>query len=89
MPGLVGGHVRLRWAAPPVGDVATYDVFRVLGLPSDIGRATRVGIVTAPQAEFLDTSAKLFGSTYTYFVVAVAVEGTRSPQSNLAVTVIQ
>jgi hypothetical protein len=88
MPG-TPGHIRLRWAPPPVGDVVTYDVFRVLGLPSDIGRATRVGIVTAPQAEFLDTSAKLFGSTYTYFVVAVSVEGTRSPQSNLAVTVIQ
>ena len=66
-------------------EVATYEVFRVLGLPTDIGNATRVGIVTAPLTEFLDTRVQLAGSTYTYFVIAVSVEGVRSPHSNLAV----
>jgi len=75
--------VLLRWAIPPVSEVASYEVFRVLGLPTDIGRATRIGIVTAPLTEFLDTRVQL--RTYTYFVIAVSVEGVRSPHSNLAV----
>jgi len=83
------GDVRLRWAAPPVGEVATYEVFRVLGLTSDIGSATRVGIVTAPLTEFLDTGAKLWNNTYTYFVIAVSPDGARSPRSNLAVIVVR
>ena len=78
-------HVRLRWAAPPVSEVATYEVFRVLGQPSDIGQATRIGIVTAPLTEFIDTGGKPAGRTYTYFVIAVSIDGARSPQSNLAV----
>jgi len=77
--------VRLRWASPPLTEVATYEVFRVLGLPSDIGQATRIGTVTAPLIEFFDTSGKPAGRTYTYFVIAVSVDGARSPQSNLAV----
>ena len=66
-------------------EVATYEVFRVLGLPSDIGQAARIGIVTAPLTEFLDASSKPARRTYTYFVIAVSVDGARSPRSNLAV----
>lgn len=91
---LTGSNIRLRWAPPPVGEVATYEVFRVVGppadvrvviLPADLARATRIGIVAAPLTEFLDTRVQLRGRTYGYFVIAVSVEGVRSPQSNLAV----
>lgn len=88
MASLAGRNSRdvlLRWSAPPVGEVATYEVFRVIGLPSDIGSATRIGVVTAPVAEFLDTRVQLRRRIYTYFVIAVSPEGIRSPQSNLAV----
>jgi hypothetical protein len=77
--------VLLRWAGPPLSSVATYEVFRVIGLPNDIGSATRIGVVTAPLTEFLDTRVQLRRRTYTYFVIAVSIEGIRSPQSNLAV----
>ena len=85
LPGRHPRDVRLQWAAPPLTEVATYEVFRVLGLPSDIGQAARIGIVTAPLTEFLDASSKPARRTYTYFVIAVSVDGARSSQSNLAV----
>jgi hypothetical protein len=95
---LAGANVRLRWASPPVGEVATYEVFRVVGpsadspvviRPADIGRAIRIGIVAAPLTEFLDAGVQLRGRTYGYFVIAVSVEGVRSPHSNLAVILIR
>ena len=76
--------VLTRWAAPPVGDVATYEIFRVAGLPSDIGSATRIGTVPATLTEFFDTQVQR-RRTYTYFVIAVSVDGARSPRSNLAI----
>jgi hypothetical protein len=77
--------VRLKWAAPHLDDVATYEIFRVVGQPSDIGSASRIGIVTTPTTEFIDTRVQLRRRIYTYFVIAVSVDGVRSPQSNLAV----
>ena len=77
----------LHWATPPVGEVATYEIFRAVRpfTVLDNTRAIRLGIVTAPLTEFVDTSDLLPGHIYTYFVIAVSVEGVRSPQSNLAV----
>ena len=78
--------VLLRWSTPPASEVATYEVFRALGLPNNIGNATRVGIVTAPLTQFVDPRVQLSNRrTYTYFVIAVSVEGVRSPHSNLAI----
>ncbi len=78
--------VLLRWSTPPASEVATYEVFRALGLPNNIASATRMGIVRAPLTEFVDTRVQLGGRrTYTYFVIAVSVEGVRSPHSNLAI----
>jgi hypothetical protein len=77
--------VRLKWAAPHLDDVATYEIFRVVGQPSDIGSASRIGIVTTPTTDFIDTRVQLRRRIYTYFVIAVSVDGVRSPQSNLAV----
>ena len=73
---LAGANVRLRWASPPVGEVATYEVFRVVGPSADIrwsfappilGGPHESAIVAAPLTEFLDTGVQLRGRTYGVF----------------------
>jgi hypothetical protein len=70
---------------------ATYEVYRVAGVPANLANATRVGTVVGtggnpPDTTFVDVNPK-GKTTYTYFVIAVSGHAVpvRSPRSNLAV----
>ena len=68
--------VRVRWVAPPDGDLASYEVFR---------DGTR--IATARDTEYFDT---LSSGTATYHVVAVDRAGNRSAASeSVSITVVK
>jgi hypothetical protein len=60
--------IRVKWSAPHVGAVYSYDIWRSEGTTITPQHIV-VGTVLAPATTFLDTSAKK-PVTYTYFVTA-------------------
>jgi hypothetical protein len=82
-----GKDVQLRWAAPPVSEVSTYEIFRTDGLPSNLKNAVRIATVRAPLTEYVDRTARTH-RTYSYFVIAVAADGARSPHSNIVIVAV-
>jgi hypothetical protein len=86
--------VRVSWSQATLSKVfgtATYEVYRVAGVPANLANATRVGTVVGtggnpPDTTFVDVNPK-GKTTYTYFVIAVSGHAVpvRSPRSNLAV----
>jgi VCBS repeat-containing protein len=81
-------RVRLDFRAPTVGGVLRYEAFRVAGttlLPgqprTEVGRLDHV----SGQREYtlVDATPLVDGAPYTYFAVAVYVDGVRSDPSNL------
>jgi len=60
--------ILVRWSAPHVGKVFSYDIWRSEG-STITAQHTVVGTVLAPTTTFLDTSAKK-PVTYTYFITA-------------------
>ena len=63
-----------------------YEVYRVIGSGvtlASINTKTLVGVVPAPATTVLDSTVKK-NVTYTYFLIAVFDDGTRSGVSNFA-----
>lgn len=81
------GAVMLAWKAPNVGGVGSYVVYRVPGATIDPGDVwTVVGQVASVIGQLdystLDTGLLTAGEAYTYFVVSIYDDGTRSDPSN-------
>jgi hypothetical protein len=78
--------VRANWKKPHVGSINVYEVYRVTGTGvtvNTLNTKVLVGIVPAPATTVIDTTVKK-NVTYTYFVIAVFDDYTRSGVSNFA-----
>jgi len=81
---VVSKAIRLDWAPPHVNTVNVYFVYRVVGstvTPANFAARVLVGQPAAPATTFTDTTTKN-NVTYTYFVQAQFVDGSRSGISN-------
>jgi Metallo-peptidase family M12 len=65
--------ILVKWSAPHVGKVFSYDIWRSEGTTITPQHIV-VGTVLAPTTAFLDTSVKKSGVPYTYFVTANVLE---------------
>ena len=77
--------VRANWKKPHVGSVNVYEVYRVIGsgvTVDSLNTKVLVGIVPAPATTVIDITVKK-NVTYTYFLIAVFDDKTRSGVSNL------
>lgn len=84
--------VRMDWKVPNVGGVTSYILYRVPGPtldPDDVWTTVGEAVTVPGQIDysFIDESPLVGGATYTYFVVSIYADGTRSDPSNF-VTVV-
>lgn len=80
-------RIRLDWAAPNVGSVASYSVYRVAGpvvTPADIVAGNLIGgaPVPAPTTGLVDPEELPNGVVFTYVVIATFTDASRSGWSS-------